>query len=273
VSADGARPPGGAEPAARGPAAAEPATELVDRPWPVIGRPVVFVPVGSTEQHGPHLPLDTDTLIASAVADVLARRLREEGADAVVAPAVAYGASGEHQAFPGTVSIGVQALTFLLLEFGRSACEWAGRVVFVNGHGGNVESLATAVPVLIDEDRAVAWLPCVPGADSGPGVPVDAHAGRSETSLLLLLDPDRLRRDRIEPGDPRPIAELLPVLRAEGVRAVAPNGVLGDPTVASADEGLRLFSAILDDAWSRLRHGRVDARGCLVRAATTGTIS
>ncbi|MDR5700459.1 mycofactocin biosynthesis peptidyl-dipeptidase MftE [Agromyces aerolatus] len=239
--------------------------ELVDRSWPDVGRPVVLVPVGSTEQHGPHLPLDTDALIASAVADVIVKRLREEGVDAVVAPAVAYGASGEHQAFPGTASIGVQALTFLLLELGRSASEWAERVVFVNGHGGNVESLATSVPVLIDEDRAVAWLPCVPGADPlGLGVPVDAHAGRSETSILLVLDPDRVRLDRVEPGDRRPISELMPLLRERGVRAVAPNGVLGDPVAASADEGFRLFAAMVEDAWARLRHGLVDGRGCLV---------
>lgn len=239
--------------------------ELVDRPWPEVGRPVVLVPVGSTEQHGPHLPLDTDALIASALADVLAKRLREEGADAVVAPAVAYGASGEHQEFPGTASIGVQALTFLLLELGRSTSGWAQRVVFVNGHGGNVESLATAVPVLIDEERDAAWLPCVPGTDPlGLGIPVDAHAGRSETSMLLVLDPDRVRLDRLEPGDRRPIAELMPLLREHGVRGVAPNGVLGDPTAATADEGVRLFAAMIEDAWARLRHGRVDARGCLV---------
>lgn len=255
------------------------APELVDRPWPEIGRPVLLVPVGSTEQHGPHLPLDTDAIIASAVAEVLGRRLREEGVDAVVAPAIAYGASGEHQGFPGTVSIGVQALTFLLLEYGRSAGEWAARVVFVNGHGGNVESLSTAVPVLRDEERDAAWLPCVPGADPfGLGVPVvDAHAGRSETSMLLVLDPDRVRLDRIEPGDARPIGELMPELRSGGVRAVAPNGVLGDPTAASADEGLRLFGAMIEDAWARLRHGRVDVRGCLVADAapdpTTGAIS
>jgi creatinine amidohydrolase len=253
--------------------------ELVDRPWPEVGQPVVLVPVGSTEQHGPHLPLDTDALIASAVADVLGRRLREEGVDAVVAPAIAYGASGEHQAFPGTVSIGVQALTFLILELGRSASEWAARVVFVNGHGGNVESLATAVPVLRDEERDAAWLPCVPGTDAlGLGVPVDAHAGRSETSILLVLDPDRVRHGRIEAGDPRTIGALLPLLREHGVRAVAPNGVLGDPTAASAEEGLRLFAAMIEDAWSRLRHGRVDERGCLVDDArrpdpTTGAIS
>ena len=79
---------------------------LVDRPWPDVGRPIVLVPVGSTEQHGPHLPLDTDTTVAAVVAAELAARLTADGIDAVVAPAIAYGASGEHQGFAGTVSIG-----------------------------------------------------------------------------------------------------------------------------------------------------------------------
>jgi creatinine amidohydrolase len=241
---------------------------LVDRPWPEVARPVVLVPVGSTEQHGPHLPLDTDTVVASVVADALARRLRAGGVDAVVAPAVAFGASGEHQAFPGTISIGTQALTFLLLELGRSACEWAERVVFVNGHGGNVEALETCVPVLRDEERPVEWLPCVPGPDAlGPDVPIDAHAGRSETSIVLALDRDRVRTDRIEPGETAPIGELMTRLREGGVRQVAPNGVLGDPRAASSAEGTALVAAIVDDAWARLRHGRMDATGRLTRPA------
>ncbi|KRE22956.1 mycofactocin biosynthesis peptidyl-dipeptidase MftE [Agromyces sp. Soil535] len=255
------------------------APRLVDRPWPDVGRPVVLVPLGSTEQHGPHLPLDTDTVVASAVADAVAARLRAEGVDAVVTPPIAFGASGEHQAFPGTISIGTRALTFLLLEFGRSACEWAERVVFVNGHGGNVESLATAVPLLIDEERPASWLPCVPGPHPlGPDVPVDAHAGRSETSILQRLDPSRVRGDRLEAGDTRAIVDLMPLLREGGVRAVVENGVLGDPRAASPDEGEVLLDAFVAEAWARLRWGRADGRGCLLRGddgtdPTTGAIS
>lgn len=243
------------------------ASHLADRPWPEVGRPVVLVPVGSTEQHGPHLPLDTDTQVAGEVCARLAARLAEAGVDAVVAPAVAYGASGEHQGYPGTVSIGTPVLASLLVEYGRSACEWADRIIFVNGHGGNLEALSTAVPVLIDEGRAVSWLPCgaEPVQPERPALPPpDAHAGRTETAIMLTLAPSQVRADRIEPGATAPVAELMPELRAGGVRRVAPNGVLGDPTGATAVEGDRMLAAIADAAWRRLEEGRVDGRGCLV---------
>ncbi len=166
---------------------------LDDAVWPDLVSHVstVVVPVGSLEQHGPHLPLDTDTTIADAVSRALPHVL--------VAPPIAYGASGEHEGFPGTVSLGAEALETVLVEYGRSACRWADRVLFVNGHGGNGPALVKAVALLRYEARDVAWVPCaVPGAD--------AHAGRTETSLLLHLSPGRVRLSRAEPGNTEPIA-------------------------------------------------------------------
>lgn len=218
---------------------------LADRTWPEVARPLLLVPLGSLEQHGPHLPLDTDTRIARAVADGLARVL---GGEALVAPAVEYGSSGEHQSFPGTVSIGRDALRAVLQEYARSASAWARAVVFVNGHGGNAEVVHDAVIALRDdESRAVAWTPC------DPGVASDAHAGRTETSLLLHLAPDQVRGDRAVAGATEPIARLLPRMRDGGVRAVSPNGVLGDPNGATADEGERLLAAMVARAAERLR--------------------
>ncbi|WP_046302002.1 mycofactocin biosynthesis peptidyl-dipeptidase MftE [Mycobacterium sp. UM_Kg27] len=202
---------------------------------------MLLVPVGSTEQHGPHLPLDTDTRVARALAQQLAERSAGAGAGpgTAVAPAIAYGASGEHQSFAGTISIGTEALIQLLLEYGRSACCWAQRVVFVNGHGGNVPALVEAVRLLRFEGRDVAWLPCAaPGAD--------AHAGHTETSLLLHLSPDSVRFDRALPGNRAPLAELLPAMRDGGVAAVSAVGVLGDPTTATAGEGQRIFREMVD---------------------------
>ena len=116
-------------------------TRLGDRTWPTVGGGVLLVPLGSTEQHGPHLPLRTDTMIAEAVALELGERLRATGTDATVAPALPYGASGEHEGFAGTLSIGTRALAQVLVELGRSAGLWCERVAFVNAHGGNVDAL------------------------------------------------------------------------------------------------------------------------------------
>lgn len=240
---------------------------LVARTWGTVGAPTLLVPVGSTEQHGPHLPLDTDTAIAVAVADRLAARARIAGADAVVAPSIAYGSSGEHQDFPGTLSIGTAALELMLIELGRSASAWAERTVFVNGHGGNLEALTAAVRVLRSEGRDAAWLPCAPD-DGGPH---DAHAGYDETAVQLHLHPGLVREARIEPGVTAPIGELLPRLRAEGVKPVSPNGVLGDPRGASAEAGERLLNTIIDATWRRFT-GDVRPDGRLVaRPGTDGT--
>lgn len=193
---------------------------------------ILAVPLGATEQHGPHLPIGTDATIATA----LAERLAAQRDDVLVAPTVAYGSSGEHAAFPGTLSIGGPATTAVVLELVRSADDFRG-VVLVCGHGGNAEAVRAAVAVLTAEGRDVLdWTPSIAGGD--------AHAGRTETALLLALDPSSVRLDELEAGNDRPLAELLPRLRAGGVAAVSPNGVLGDPTGASADEGAALLGAL-----------------------------
>ena len=228
---------------------------LTETTWPDLdGRaPLVVVPLGSVEQHGRHLPLTTDSDVARAVAEAVVPSL----ADAVLAPVLAYGASGEHEGFPGTISIGTEALRALLVEYGRSVGRWAGRLLVVNGHGGNLDALRTAVPLLRTEGRDVVWFPCgVPGGD--------AHAGRTETSLVLHVEPDRVRGEPAEAGETAPIAELLPRLRAEGVRAVSPNGVLGDPAGASAAEGAQLVRTLTGRLVDAVRAWDADAAGRLL---------
>jgi creatinine amidohydrolase len=129
-------------------------------------------------------------------------------------------------------------------------------VLLVNGHGGNLDALRAAVPLLRTEGRDVAWFPCsVPGADP--------HAGRSETSLMLHVEPEGVGRDRSVPGVTTPLPELLPRLRAEGVRAVSPTGVLGDPSGASAEEGAAQLAGLVDRLAGAAATWRVDGTGRL----------
>ena len=99
--------------------------------WPELDGSAVtlLVPLGAVEQHGPHLPLDTDIRIADAVARRAQPQLAGNPSDQtfLVAPGLPYGASGEHEGFPGTISLGHEALRLVLIEYGRSACRWARR--------------------------------------------------------------------------------------------------------------------------------------------------
>lgn len=227
---------------------------LADLTWPEVGpRPTVLVPVGSIEQHGPHLPFDTDTTIAVAVASSVAEALPY---DVIVAPALTYGSSGEHQSFAGTSSIGSEVLKAVVVELVRSMNSWAGRIIFINAHGGNVSALSMAIFQMASEGHDVGWLPCATED-------VDLHAGITETSLMLHLRPASVRLERAEPGDLRPLAEIMPLLKAGGVGSVSPNGVLGDPTGATANDGRRLFEQMCADAIRRIEHGVTDVRGML----------
>jgi len=220
--------------------------------WPEVpDRPLVLVPVGSFEQHGPHLPFDTDTTIAVAVAEGVAARLR-----GLVAPPVAYGASGEHQSFPGTISIGDEVLRSVLIELVRSLATGCGRVVFVNGHGGNLRSLSAAVGQLRRERHQTVWVNCHTEH-------ADAHAGFTETSLMLHLAPRLVNTARAVVGNTAPLADLMPAMVASGVAAVSPSGVLGDPTEATADDGARLLRDMVEKACALIAGGEADADGRL----------
>jgi mycofactocin precursor peptide peptidase len=218
--------------------------------WPDVAaepRRVLVVPVGSLEQHGPHLPLDTDTRIAAAVA----ARACAGRAGTGLAPAIPVGASGEHAGFPGTLSIGDVALSTLLVELGRHASlHWPSMLV-VNGHGGNVAAIGAARAQLRAEGRdCQVWhagvRPALLAAADLPLVP-DAHAGRVETSIMLALAPGDVRLETAQRGETRPLSEIMDRLRTDGVRPLSPNGVLGDPAGASAAEGEALLALLVRD--------------------------
>lgn len=196
---------------------------------------VLLLPLGSCEQHGPHLPLDTDTQIAQH----LCAQAAQQDDRILIAPSLSITASGEHAGFPGTLSIGTDALTQVLIEIVRSA-DWCNGVVFVNGHGGNTDAVNVAVRTLKSEQRNVAaWWPRIEHGD--------AHAGASETSMMLAIHPEQVNMAKAEAGATQPLSQLETQLRSGGVRAVSANGVLGDPTTATSQHGLSLLSQLTHD--------------------------
>ena len=196
---------------------------------------VLLLPIGSCEQHGPHLPLDTDTQIAQ----YLCVHAAQQDSRILIAPSLTISASGEHAGFPGTLSIGTEALTQVLVEIVRSA-DWSNGVVFVNGHGGNADAVAAATRTLTSEHHKVAaWWPRIEHGD--------AHAGASETSMMLVINPEQVNMAKAEAGSTQPMSEISAQLRSGGVRAVSSNGVLGDPTTATFEHGHNLLSQLTHD--------------------------
>lgn len=170
------------------------------------------------------------------MAYALCTRLAAARPDVLVAPPVPYGSSGEHAGFAGTLSIGREAVELLVLELGRSICDTFAHAVLVSAHGGNAGPVSRAVARLRAESRDVTlFQPIWAG---------DPHAGHEETAMLLALRPSLVRAERRVPGDRRPLGELMPLLRAGGVRAVTGTGVLGDPTGATAEDGRALLDRL-----------------------------
>jgi mycofactocin system creatininase family protein len=196
---------------------------------------ILLLPLGSFEQHGPHLPLDTDTIIIDSV---VAHALGKEQIDAekfLVAPTIAISASDEHAGFHGTLSTGTDALVASVVAICRSA-SWAQGVCIVNGHGGNADALAQIGSALRYETiRHSIWsLPSYDGADM--------HAGHTETSVMLYVALDKVLTERIELGTVGDSSDLVAQMRINGVVGVSANGILGDPTTATSEHGVAVMN-------------------------------
>ena len=163
---------------------------------------LLVLPVGSTEQHGPHLATGTDALIATAVAErAAAAAARPE--TIVLAPTLAFGASDHHLPFGGTLSLGVSTFQLVLSDLLASAASAGFRRVFVlNGHGGNAAACAIAVAQAAHAHGLLAAT-AMPSDLVEPGEiegPLQGHAGSFETSLMLVLAPERVRPDLARPS-------------------------------------------------------------------------
>jgi len=202
----------------------------------------VVVPLGSTEQHGPHLPLGTDTRIAGALAERLSRRLPH----ALVLPALAFGIASEHQSFAGTIAIAEETFMAFLSDVLRSlARHEPSEILLFSAHGGNdaflrkhhdllAEASAPAQFLLASVPDRITESLCSLAAESGVSEgEAGWHAGELETSMMLGLQPASVRTDQLRPGHvdlDLPADELFYPDLAERV----PSGVVGDPRQATA---------------------------------------
>ncbi|MFB6086173.1 MAG: creatininase family protein [Halodesulfurarchaeum sp.] len=205
------------------------------------GTDLALLPVGSTEQHGPHDPLGTDYLAAEMVARETAERTETE---VVVAPSVPVGISEEHRQFTGTLWVSPNTFRSYVREVAESLLHhgW-NRIVLVNGHGGNVPALGEVAANLARHHDAVVvpftWFDAVEASfEMG-------HAGPVETSFLLHTRPELVHEDRFEAardGGMDRWGEWVAGLNlAHDAAEFTENGTVGDPTEATAEEGERLL--------------------------------
>jgi creatinine amidohydrolase len=237
---------------------------VADQRWPdladyVAEESLAVVPLGSTEQHGPHLPLSTDHRIAESLA-----RAATAETDHLCTPTVNVGVSPHHRQFHGTMWVDAPAFRNYVESMTRNlAYHGIDRVVFVNAHGGNVEHLREVGRRLRDDGTlyAVEWMwdESIPGLIEESFERPGPHGGPKETSMLLHLDQENVAEDRIEDARDGGLPDVENQnYRTHGARTFydaidnTANGVLGDQTDASAEIGETLFDAARDQLISLL---------------------
>jgi creatinine amidohydrolase len=226
---------------------------------------VLIQPVGAIEQHGPHLPLSTDLLIADALAEAVVAARGDE-LDLWLLPPLAYTKSNEHAWAPGTIWLSAQTMLSVLDDLGRCVATLpTKRLAFLNGHGGNSALLAVANRELRVAHGLLTFLlhPSQP-RDSGGGVAdndelgMGVHAGRDETSIVLHLRPELVDMGLAERSVPVAMAARSRVRFGGDVAFgwssddLAPGGVIGDPTLASAERGAALWAGMVESAGEAL---------------------
>lgn len=218
------------------------------------GHRTVLFACGSTEQHGPHLPLCTDTVLGTETAVRAARMLGK----ALVAPTIRPGCSEHHMGFPGTLTLSFDTFVRVLDDYCTSLARHGfKRIVFFSSHGGNTDLMVAHYPMIAKKlsDRSLVFM-ALPGLETmerqatfllDRGVSrsrAGVHAGFTETAEMLVVAPELVKMDRAAPGRsdeefyaPAQIkwSQLDSFVR--GIRSQSPNGILGDPTGATPDVG------------------------------------
>ncbi len=215
---------------------------------------IIVLPTGAIEHHGPHLPLNTDALLAETLATAAVERGVEAGLDLWLLPTLSYTKSDEHHWAPGTMWLRYETLMATLVDIGRSvAATPAKKIVFMNGHGGNGALLQVANRELRRQFGLATFT--MPAGIQKAGTATDAdehglgiHAGHGETSLVLHVRPDLVDMSLAERNVPEHIAEMkyigfngMPVSFGWLSNDFGPSGVIGDPTAATAEYGAELF--------------------------------
>jgi creatinine amidohydrolase len=213
---------------------------------------VVIIPVASVEQHGPHLATGVDMWLATAVAERTAAKLHAAGNRALVMPCLWSGLAEHHMSFGGTVTLDRDIFLGMVGGVARSVARHGfRRIALVNGHGGNVEAIATAA---IELTRTLAvpvvgltyWQANVDtfGAILERQANVE-HACEAETSMVMAVQPDCVRHDAIARAIPRKAVPPAPpgFKRQRSFAEMTDTGVLGDPRAATAEKGERLLEA------------------------------
>jgi creatinine amidohydrolase len=221
------------------------------------GARTAILPLGAIEQHGPHLALSVD----SDHADALALRIAHRLGAALVLPTIRVGYSPHHLSFAGSLSVRPSTLEAICLDYcSNLASHGFSRVVLFSGHIGNypimrdfeprlAAALAPGLQVIVYKDSAAilnAWRESAQSV-AGLGSHVGGHADVAETSVMLVLHPERVRADRAAAGYLGTVDEgFLRRMFVEGIDAVSPNGVLGDPTGCSKAIGHAALDAVTD---------------------------
>jgi mycofactocin system creatininase family protein len=215
---------------------------------------VALLPVGAVEQHGPHLPLDTDTFDAEYLAVRVAEACSEP--KPLVMPTVAYGVSYHHQDFTGTLSIGNETLSRMVYEIGMEAARnGIQKLVVINGHGGNGPALNFAAQMINRDARIFV---CVDSGETSDvdiyrliTTPNDVHAGEIETSTSLAVRPHLVRMERAVRAVPAFSSRYLDFTSKRGIswytytRRISSSGIMGDPTAADAEKGEKIWAIMI----------------------------
>ncbi|MGB3564172.1 MAG: creatininase family protein [Thermoanaerobaculia bacterium] len=224
---------------------------------------IALLPVGAIEQHGPHLPLDTDAFDA----DYLAREVAKacQSPKPLVLPLIPYGVSYHHDDFPGTLSVGNEALAKFAYDVGMSAARnGITKLIFINGHGGNSATLHFAAQMI---NRDARIFTCVDsGETSDPDIYAlaetnnDVHAGEIETSTALAVRPGLVKMEKASRSVPKFSSRYLDFTSKYSVgwyartAHISKTGVFGDPTKATREKGEAMWQSSISHLVALVEH-------------------